>query len=338
MSKTTLENLLDMLERSNSKKKTTEKTMEKSTKTSTDPPHSTEPTSPETPGALTLSAVNDKLESFGQQIDALLASVEKLHEKVDVLGADTQAGAAEPAPDTDSMMPYSSYETEDTDKGDAGAPNEPDEPGEPGEPGEQEEPGEPGEQDEPGEPGEPDEPDGPGQPAKPDEQDDSVARNPHEPAAPAPHKSPPVQNEWNVPPEPEQTVASVRASSVCASSPLAAGSPRVLAGRIQGRKSVCMLSPDCLADLLPAGKYLSPDSVPASPVPEPEAPALAVPVVHEVATEHHAPETVLETHAEEPVTYNATDLNADDVPVDMHREESYIVRIRDEAEFLAQRE
>ena len=305
MSKTTLENLLEMLERSNSKKKTVDKTADKTAETQT---LSVEPSSPETPGTLTLGAVNDKLEGFGQQIGALLASVQQLHEKVDVLGKQTHASDAD-QPEREHTV---RYETDDVEA--AGVPDEQD-PDEPDESDEQE----PDETDEQ----EPDEQ----EPDEPDEQDSVV-----------PYKPPPVQTEWQVLTEPAPESASESApepapATPVSASPLASASPRVLIGRIPGRKSVCMLSPDCLVDLLPVAEvYSAPDSVPASPISEPESLVLADPAVLEVTPEHDAPASVLETHAEETDTYT----NATDVAVDMNREESYIVRIRDEAELLAQ--
>ena len=59
-----------------------------------------------------------------------------------------------------------------------------------------------------------------------------------------------------------------------------------------------------------------------------------VPVVYEVVTEDDASVSVLETHTEETDTCT----NATDAVVDMNREESYIVRIRDETELVAQTE
>ena len=117
MSKTTLENLLEMLERSNSKKKTTEKATEKATENAAEKTEGkteeSQTLSSEQSSPLTLYAVNDKLEGFGQQIGALLASVQKLHEKVDVLGTHTHTHASDaeqPAPDDHTVR----YETDDT--------------------------------------------------------------------------------------------------------------------------------------------------------------------------------------------------------------------------------
>jgi hypothetical protein len=266
MSKTTLENLLDMLERSNSKKKTPEKAPEIQ-------PPSPEPPSPESPGALTISVVNEKLEIFGQQLGALLASVQQLHEKVNGLGMWTNDRGTklrdedEPAPALAAHVV--DYETEDT------APNEPEEPEEPEELDET------------------------------DETDEPVSAPPVDP----PLASPPI-------------------SPSC----------RALAGHIQGRKSVCMLHSDALADLLlrdetasapkpEADSELVPESSPA-PAPAPASPVRAT---LEPTPELDAP---VEDRATEIDT--DTDTHATAVADAMNLEESYIIRIREEAELAEQ--
>jgi len=263
MSKTTLENLLDMLERSNSKKKTPEKTME--TQPPSPEPPSPQPPSPETPGALTLRVVNEKLESFGQQLGALLVSVQQLHGKVNKLGMWTndresiQGLEDEPVPALATHVV--DYETEDT---------APDEPEEPDEPEKTEEPDETNET---------------------DEIDEPVSAPPVDP----PLASPPITP-----------------------------SRRALAGHIPGRKSVCMLHSDALADLLLLEEVASaPEPVPASPV-------LAV---LESTPELDAPD---EDRAID--TDTDTDTHATAVADAMNLEESYIIRIREEAELAQQTE
>lgn len=281
MSKTTLENLLDMLERSNSKKKTADKPVEKST---------IEPTSPETPGALTLSAVNDKLESFGQQIGALLASVQQLHAKVDVLGTHTHTHEH-------AVL----YETNDTES--HAEPNEPVPEAVPE--------------------AFPDEPDAPDEP----DETDTV---------------------------PDEVPCKVHSAPSSARSSLSSCSPRVIAGHIRGRKSLCMLPSDTLPDFMlcaPAspgaavlGTMLELDapvpleiSLETTPEPAPELETeLETELEPELETELDAPspaEAVLE-----PAGDTDTDTHATAVADAMSLEESYIIRIREEAELAEQAE
>jgi hypothetical protein len=94
---------------------------------------------------------------------------------------------------------------------------------------------------------------------------------------------------------------------------------RRIPGSIQGRKSVCMLPSDALADfLLQDPPPPSPETADPAPEPTPEPPGLEV------------PESTPEPDA--PVTDTDTDTHATAVVDAMSLEESYIIRIREEAE------
>ena len=317
MSKTTLENLLDMLERNNPKKNKTEPEQRAEVHDTTTP-----------------CVVTEKLESIEQRMGTVVSSIQHLHEKIHEIGRRMSQSIKH-------EFPKKLTENERDPTPEPEPKSEPEPQPEP-KPKPKPEP-EPEPQPEPEPEPEPDpEPD-----PEPEPEHNEVADNVESDTDTVEYEITtddatlqPDNNALSEPVEPvEQVAAEAELAAPSAEAEIAAPAadcttppatkvasprvPRVLNRRIPGRRSLCMMQTDDLADVFAA---MSPSTdatdSPSSPFSQ------ASPFLVHTPVDLPAPVTAPQTQTDD----TDTNTNTSEITADVCPEESYIIRIRDEAE------